>query len=67
MSETMTRDVLKELWACLGCNTKMEAGKLMAGPIRPLYCPLCGSDDLQPIGRDMVTLPRYFGEIGTRN
>jgi rubrerythrin len=61
------RDVLKELWACVGCSTIMEAGKLMSGPCRPLYCPLCESSDLHPVGRETVTMPEYFGKIGTRN
>jgi hypothetical protein len=63
---------LDSVWACLDCYWKDRLAKVKMSRrgnrmARPFLCPRCFSENLHPADKDIVTLTRYEGAIGTRN
>ena len=62
MSELMAQ--LEEMWCCLLCYGKFEAGDMAA---HSFVCPHCASPYIHPIHRGPIELDHYDGPIGSRN
>ena len=60
---------LDSIWACLDCYWKDRLAnvKVSKRAGSPFLCPRCFSENLHPAYKDVVTLTRYEGAIGTRN
>jgi len=62
MQELITQ--LSEMWCCLVCYAKFEAGDL---PATKFLCPHCRSVYIHPIYRGPINLDSYNGPIGPKN
>jgi rubrerythrin len=62
MNELLTQ--LTEMWCCLVCYAKFEAGDLTT---HSFNCPHCNSQYIHPIHRGTIELDHYNGPIGSRN
>ena len=60
---------LNGVWACIDCYWKGRISKLKLGKDmrHPFHCPRCFSGNVHPACKDVITLTRYDGPIGTRN
>lgn len=50
---------------CLECRWKGRVGELIASDT--LRCPNCKSADWHPSEREVIEIPEYVGEIGTKH
>lgn len=62
-------DILESIWACMNCNTTFKLGQMRSGPLYndPLRCPHCDSGNTSPADGTATDVPKYYGEIGTKN
>jgi predicted Zn-ribbon and HTH transcriptional regulator len=58
-------DSLNNPACCLDCYWKGRTGEMIASDT--LRCPKCKSANWHPIGSVAVSVPKYIGEIGTKN
>lgn len=57
---------LSKIWACLTCYWKGPAGSMKFVESDPgLACPACGSVNINPADKGVITLPCYLGDRGT--